>query len=147
MSPYFNRRTRLLTGSTKPLPVGEEGEGRTGRNREYHEALQASDTTIFFSVVVGSVVFMSAGHNSLRAKRVLHLTVCCQLHCPKSGHKMMLPFGKWSGFANEVCLRHNEVALTGKRNRINRVCWYYFFWLCNFRFYNCKAIMWDFFCI
>ncbi|MBQ6119594.1 MAG: hypothetical protein IJK98_10205, partial [Clostridia bacterium] len=33
-----------------PLPVAEKGGMLTGRNREYHEALQASETTMFLTV-------------------------------------------------------------------------------------------------
>ena len=36
-------------GSHEPLPVAEEGEVRTGKNKEYHEALQASETTMFLT--------------------------------------------------------------------------------------------------
>ena len=40
---------RLLTGSQACDSCGRFSEPRTGRNRKYHEALQASETTIFLT--------------------------------------------------------------------------------------------------
>ena len=45
--------TRLLTGSHEPLPVADEGEVRTGKNKEYHERFKRSETTMFLTVTRG----------------------------------------------------------------------------------------------
>ena len=37
-------------GSYEPLPVADEGEVRTGKNKEYHERTKRSETTMFLTV-------------------------------------------------------------------------------------------------
>ena len=51
MEPVTRRLAPLesgeRSGSIPPLPVAEEGGMLTGGNKEYRDALQASETTIF----------------------------------------------------------------------------------------------------